>query len=135
MGAIDETKRRVLEDLVVEWLLATRAEYLASPQANVLKHWDQLQDRIRAAARTTASPEEWLTAVRKGLRLSAPSPASSRCSAALASEVQDETTARAFLALIEARHAYLLARARLAAEERKAVREAKEGDGDRSSAT
>lgn len=121
--ALDERRRRVLEDLVVEVLLAIRAEYLQSPHANAIRHWEQLQDRVRAAARTTATAEEWLTWLRRGLRLSAPSKDSSRCSTALVAEVRDETDGRAFVEMVEARHAYLMARTRVAAEERKAARE------------
>lgn len=121
---LDEKQRRVLETLTVEWVLALRAEYLASPGCNVLKHWDQMQDRMRAAARTTGSADEWVTSVRRGLRLSAPSRDSARCSDALVSEARDHASAREFLELIESRHAYLMARARVAAEERKERREA-----------
>lgn len=121
---MDEKQRRKLEDLTVAVLLATRREYLASPQCNALKHWDQLQDRMRSAARTSATAEEWATSLRRGLRLAAPSRDSSACLEALVAEVRDETTGRAFLELVEARHAYLLARARVQAEEAKAARAA-----------
>jgi hypothetical protein len=120
---LDERNKRALEDLAVAWVLALRREYLQSPQCNVMKHWDQIQDRMRLAARTSGSADEWVTAVRRSLRLSAPSVDSSRCSDALVSEARDHAGGVEFLELIEARHAYLMARARVAAEEAKTARE------------
>jgi hypothetical protein len=127
--ALPEQKKRILEDLVVELLLAIRAEYMATSQANVMKHWTLIQDRVRASARTTATAEEFVTWLRRGLRLDAPSKDSSRCSTALVSEVRDETDGRAFVELVEARHAYLLARTRVAAEERKIAKESANAAG------
>lgn len=121
---LDEQAKERLRTQTVEVLLDLRAAYLATAGANPLKHWDQLQDRMRAAARTCASPEEWATKMARDLQLAAPNLSSSRSLLALVHEVTERRCARPWLDLIEREHGYLLAMARLSAEQRKAAREA-----------
>ncbi len=66
--AIDEQAKERLRTLTVEVLLCYRAAYLKAG-ASPLKHWDQLQDRMRSAARRSQTPEEWATALSRGLQL------------------------------------------------------------------
>ena len=120
---LDEKRRRAIEELLVEVVLDIRAEYLRTTGCNVLKHWDQIQERVRIAARTTGSVEEWLTNLRRRLVLGAPTGNSSRSCDALVSEVRDEATQREFLDLVERRYAFVMARARRVSEERREARE------------
>ena len=118
----DAKNDRVLKQLLVEWILALRAEYLAAG-ANAVTHWEHLQTRPLAAARTCGTLDEWITLTRRKLQLGAPSRDSSRCSVALISEVQDQGWRDVdVLRLVERRIALLIAESRAEAEERKARR-------------
>ena len=110
-----EATRERLRTLTVEVLLQIRREYLGTG-ASALKHWAQLQDRMRSAARTTTTPEEWATAMCRSLRL--PALHSSTCSALmdLVHVVTEKKCATEWLDLIEREYGYLLALARLASE-------------------
>lgn len=121
----DQVKER-LRTLTVEVVLAVRAEYLATPGVNVLKHWDQLQNRLRSAARTTATPEEWVTSLCRSLRL--PSLHSASCSAVadLVHVVTEKRCADGWLAMIDAEYGWIMALARLSAEKTREARAAKE---------
>lgn len=120
--ASDAKNDKVIKQLLVEWLLALRAEYL-SHGANAITHWEHLQSRPLAAARTCGTLDEWITTTRRKLQLPAPSKDSSRCSVALISEVQDQGWRDTdVLRLVERRIALLIAEARAEAEERKARR-------------
>ena len=85
--------------------------------ANPLKLWDQLQTRMRAAARTTASAPEWSTKFLRDLQIGAPDKELSRSIEALAAATQGRSAA--WLALVEREHGYIIASARLEAERRK----------------
>ena len=121
---LDEKAKERLRTQTVEVLLEFRAAYLASPGANALKHWDQLQERLRAAARTTASPEEWATKMRRDLNLGASSSSGSRALIDLVHEVTERSARREWLDLLEREHGYLIALARLTAEKRKETKDA-----------
>ena len=121
MKLSEQVKER-LRSLTVEALMDIRSAHLANG-ANPLSHWDQLQSRMRSAARTTANPEEWLTSIRKHLAIQAcPNPDSSRSSRDLADYVREQSCAREWLDLIEAEHGYLMAVCRGTAEQRKEQR-------------
>lgn len=120
---MDRKNEDVLLELVVEWLLALRAEYLTAG-ANAMTHWEHLQTRPQAAARTQGTLAEWIDATRRGLRLGAPTRDSSTCSLALLREARDQGWADATaLGWIERRMSLVIARARERADERKARRE------------
>jgi len=122
----DETR-----DAMVALLLALRWEYLGAG-ASPLRHWDQLQDRVRAAARMACDVPTWVTAVSRGLQLGAPSPERAAATERVAQAVGER--AAAWLDAIEAEHGYLMALARLRVQERsveaKAAREAKAAKRD-----
>lgn len=122
MRRLDETTREAVRHLTVFALLDLRTAYLANG-ASPLKHWDQILDRMRAAARTSASVAEWHSAMLRGLQLGAPT--SAACSGL--SELQSTVGAASgdFLDLIEREHGLLLAMARLEAERRRDARDAK----------
>lgn len=129
---IDEQLKEQLRTKTVETLLAVRAVYLGTPGANMLKHWDQIQERMRAAARTTASPEEWATKLCRDLQLPALGSTHSSILKELVDCVTENSCRNEWLDLLEQESGYLMALARLVAEQRKEEREAKEQKPKRS---
>jgi hypothetical protein len=121
---LDESVLENLRNLTIDLVLEVRAAYLATPAANALKHWDQIQDRLRIGARTTSSPEEWATFMARSLRLPAPSARYSESLLALTHEVHERRCALAWLDLLEAEYGYVMAAARALAERRKEARAA-----------
>lgn len=119
---MDEETREAM----VQLLLALRWEYLGTG-ASPLRHWDQLQDRVRAAARMACDVPTWTTAVARGLQLGAPSLERAEATERVAQLVVGRESA--WLDAIEAEHGYLMALARLRVQERsveaRAKREAK----------
>lgn len=116
---MDEHQKEKARTLTVEALLELRSAYLRTPGCNVLKHWDQLQDRMRASARSTATPEEWLTTMTRTLSLGAPQVDSSRSFRDLADFVREHGAAREWLDIIEREYGYIIAVARGVAEQRR----------------
>jgi hypothetical protein len=114
---MDKTRRDEVRELMVRWILAARWEYLAAG-ANPLRHWDQIQDRIRAAARMSCDVPTWSTAVARGLHIGAASHERAAATVDLAALVAGSEMD--WLDLVEAEHGYLMALARLRAEERSA---------------
>lgn len=119
MRRLDELTRETVRNMTVLVLLDLRAAYLANG-ASPLKHWDQMLDRIRAAARTSSTVAEWHTAVSRALQLGSPSNAASSTLAELVSTVG--AASGDFLDVIEREHGYLFAKARLEAERRREAR-------------
>ena len=78
-----------------------RSAYFRTASPNVLKHWDMLQDRMRAAARTTTSPEEWVTEIARRWQLGAQLDCSTALRA-LADEVRERGASREWLDMVEA---------------------------------
>ena len=117
--ALNEASKRVLEGLLVEVVLQTRAEYLRTGSPNILKHWDLIRDRLRAGARTNSTPEDLWAFLRRKLQLRGPTADSSRSFEALRSQVADLGAGREFCALVERRADVVMAMARLEAERRK----------------
>jgi hypothetical protein len=118
---LEKAARKRLHDVTVEMLLEMRAAYLAAG-ANPLKHWDQLQDRLRSSARTSAGVAEWSTAMARALRLPAPNSRYSDALVALDNAVDDVGTAE-WLAMLDAEWGLLIALARACAERRKEARD------------
>lgn len=121
--SLDEATKEKLRTLTVEVLLVTRAAYLAAG-ANPIKHWDQLQSRMRAAARMSQTPEEWGTRLALGLQLAAPSSSGSRALVDLAAAMAERGCAAEWLDLVEREYGFLMAMTRLCAEERAEERKA-----------
>lgn len=119
---LTELDKERLRTLTVEHILDVRALYLRTTSANPLKHWELLQARVRAAAKTTSSVEEWGTELARAMRLETPSSDSSRSLRALADFVRERRAAREFLQLIDDEWGYVMALARGLAEERKESR-------------
>jgi len=111
-------QKEEIEGRTVDLIMEVRREYLASG-ANPLKHWDQLQDRIRVAARTSTSVAEWVTTLSRSLGLAAPSNSRSLVISKLAETVGHVCTPDEWLDLVENEHSYLIAMGRLRAQESK----------------
>ena len=116
---LDETEKEKLRTLTVEHVLDVRAAYLKTAAANPLKHWDVIQARLRAAAKTSSSVEEWSTDMVRSLRLEAPSVSFSQSVRSLADYVRERKAAREFLQLVDDEYGYVMAMARSIAEQRK----------------
>lgn len=121
---IDEAVKEKLRTQTVEVLLEIRSAYLRTSGVSVLKHWDQIQDRLRASARTTTGPEEWATSMARSLRLDSPNLRYSESLLALTHEVHDRKCANEWLELLEREYAFLIVMTRAMAEQRKEAREA-----------
>lgn len=121
---LEEKQAEKLRTQTVEVLLAVRAAYLAGPSPNTLKHWEILGNRAKAAARTTATPEQWITALCRGMQIQTLN--SSTCSAVvdLVAYVAEQKLSRDWLRLVETESSYLMALTRLNAEKRKEKRDA-----------
>lgn len=118
---LENSKREALLSKTVNVVLEMRRQYLANG-GNSLKHWQQIHDRMRMSARTSASVAEWLTKMQRALQLSVPSSSLSSAIAQLSDEAEC-IPQPAWLDLLEREHAYIMAMARLEAEDRKAQRE------------
>jgi hypothetical protein len=121
---LSKERKERLRNETVDLLLEMRAAYLAGGSPNVLHHWDIMQSRMRIAARSTSSVEEWATSMSRALQLQAPSVSYSVSLRALADDVREVRAARDFLQLVEDEYGYLMALARGIAEQRKATKEA-----------
>ena len=121
-----EATKEALTDATVDVVMELRRQYLAGG-ANALKHWDQITDRLRAATRTCAGPEEWVTKLCRDLQIAAPSSSLSSASETLA-EMARRYGAAAWLALVEREYAFMIAKARRLAEERRAEKLAAQGE-------
>lgn len=122
MARLSEQQREKLRTLTVEFLLATRAAYLATPQANTMKHWDMIQNRMLSAARRSATADEWTTLVLRGLQIGALNNSASSSLHDLCAAVREADATSEWLDLIQRETGLLFAMARLAAEARKAAR-------------
>lgn len=110
----------LLEPLV-RLVLAVRAQYLAAYPRGALKHWQQIQSRLLAAARRTGTAAELSTDLMRGLQIGAPSRESSLAIEDLGLAAQP-LSAHRMMTWIERNHALVMARARLAAEARQEAR-------------
>lgn len=121
---LSEIEKERLRSGAIEMLLEMRRSYLRTPGANVLKHWDILQSRMRSAARTSSNVEEWATDMARALRLDSPSASYSEALRNLADLAREHGSA--FLDLVDAEWGYLSAMARAVAEKRKETRDVRD---------
>lgn len=122
----DEIRER-LRTRTMQVILAMRAEYLVAG-ANPMRHWDQIQDRIRSAARQATDVPGWVTRVARSLGLGAPNNYRSSATIKLRSLVLEHDCSAAWLEMIEEEHGYLMALARHESEQRRDAREAAEAE-------
>ncbi len=116
---IDEEAKEKLRTATVEVLLEMRSAYLRTGQANTLKHWEILQNRTRAAARTCATPEKWATKLQRDLQIQSLGKSGSQVLTDLVHEVTELVARTEWLDLVEKEIGYLMAMARLTSEQRK----------------
>lgn len=121
---LSEDEKERLRNKTVEVLLELRSMYLQQPHKSILKHWEMLQDRMRAAARTTSNPEEWATDMVRSLKAGSASSHFSTALRSLADDVRERKAAREWLQLVEDEWGYLMAVARGVSESRKEAKEA-----------
>lgn len=113
----DDGWRERAEAATVRMLDAARRDYLQTTGASPLRQYEQLSNRARSAARTSATVAEWATALLRGLRIAAPS---SWTSSALA-DLREAVAGRndAFLALVESEWGLLIAEVQLTVQGRR----------------
>jgi hypothetical protein len=114
-------KREALLARTVTVVLELRRQHLQQAHCNPMKHWQQIHDRLRMAARTSTSVAEWSTKMQRSLSIGVPSSSLSSAMVQLSDEVEC-IPQPAWLDLLEQEHAYVMALARLEAEDRKAQR-------------
>ncbi len=117
-----DARREDMREATVLVLLGLRREYLAQG-ASPLKHWTQLQDRMRSAARMAVDVPTWVTQISRSLGIGAANAKHAKHVTSLATLIGADSAA--WLDLLEEEHAYLIALARLAAQREKESREAK----------
>lgn len=122
-----ENRLDLLQEMTVTLLDRVRRDAL---QAGLkpLKQYEQIQSRVRLAAATAATVEEWATTVARGLQVSSLSSSSSSALRDLVDAVRDAsvhwkiTLGRAvarWLDMIERETGYIIALLRARAEERR----------------
>lgn len=120
---LEEQEKERLRTLTVEVLLELRGAYLSTYGSRVsMAHWEQIQNRMRSATRTTTGPEEWVTDLCRSLRLVAQGPLGCAAVVDLVAAVRERSCATAWLDLIDREWGYIMALTRLSAEKRKADR-------------
>lgn len=107
---------------VVDLVLAIRSEYLAGG-GKALSHWDQLQSRLLVAARSSRDARRFVTRYAQGMRLGAPQADRSAATDGLYRLVGDGPE---WLREIPQEVAYIMALARLRADERRESRKARQ---------
>lgn len=123
---MDESRKQVLRAATVEVVLALRAAYLVADPKRALKHWTQIEERMRFAAKTSTSPEEWVTAMKRGLQIADTSRPLSLATTRLADEVATlgPKGASRWLDMVERELGYIVALTRQEAEDRAEKRRA-----------
>lgn len=124
MAKLTEEQTEALRLAIVRVILAVRGDYLRTPAASVLKHWDQITDRMRARAQSCGSPREWASALLRDLRIASPSDWTADAMVGLQARVDECGAPRAFFDLIDRESGYLIAVARTEADSRRAARQA-----------
>jgi hypothetical protein len=118
---LSEQSKEKLRSLTIDLVLDLRAEYLHSGHGNVLKHWEQLETRMQAAARTSGSAEEFVTSYCSGLQLVGLGKPSSRALSELVDTVREMGCASEWLAMLDSNGgeiSYIMSLARRSAEQR-----------------
>ncbi len=116
---IQESTKIEWRESLVQFLMCVRREYLQTSGCSPLKHWDQMQTRLRLAARTSETLEELVSTLLRKLQILAPGQPLCKAISSLRSAVATGETPP-FLAMVEAEEGYLWACVRLEAERRKA---------------
>lgn len=121
---LTEDEKERLRKATVRVILSLRGLYLANG-GNALKHWTQIEDRIRVAVRVSESPQEWVSKLKSDLQISQTSSSLSSEAVMLCEEIDVLNAASQWLSLVEQELGYVMALARLEAEDRAEQREAR----------
>lgn len=121
---LTEDEKERLRKATVRVILSLRGLYLANG-GNALKHWTQIEDRIRVAVRVCESPQEWVSKLKSDLQISQTSSSLSSEAVMLCEEVDVLNAAAQWLSLVEQELGYVMALARLEAEDRAEQRDAR----------
>lgn len=105
----------------IKLLGALRSQYLKTPSCSPLKHWEQLATRSRAAARTSAGLEEWLTSMCRTLQIDTPDSWVSGAALALQSHLASQRDVDEWLEMVDRENGFLMATLRAEADERKVI--------------
>ena len=117
-------------------MLAVRHAYLsgdltpAERSTRARKHWDQIQERMRASARSSRAVPEFVTSLARGLRIEAPDSYLSGAQVELA-RLAAERGAPKLFRLIDSEYSYIMALARLRADQLREEREVRQAERER----
>lgn len=118
---LDPATHALFTDATVQFLLAARAQFLKTG-ASPLTHWSQMTTRLQLTPQTCTSVEEMTSRYLRDLRIEAPSRDSSSAMEELRRVVAENGGAVAWLDFVEREAAFLIARARNLADERRDLR-------------
>lgn len=121
------TKEQIMEDIrnrTVTLILAARATFLGLPGTSALTHWSRLSDRLRAATRQSSEPREWCTRFLKGLGIVTPEESLSEAIDSVVTTVRNHRLEADWMEMLDREWGYLMALARVQAQERREAREA-----------
>ena len=119
---IAEEKLERIREATVLLILDLRAQYLANG-ASALTHWDQIATRMQSSIRQASTIDTWFSLMMRKLQIQAPSSNSAYSISALKTAVGSELME--WRRIVEKEAGALLAQARLAAEQRRADRDAR----------
>jgi len=117
-----------MRTLTVDVVLDMRRRYLQTTGCSVLKHWAQIQNRMRIATRTSATPQEWFTRFCDSLHLPCADIPASLAFSRLSEYVEGRKLCSKWLDLIEEEYGAIMAMARLAVEKEEEKIEKRKGD-------
>lgn len=115
---LSKQEKEQLRTLLVEVVLEVRQQYLWGPSPNVPKHWEQLHGRMKQAARTTQTAEEWASRFTRGMGVQALTSQGSQALIDLVHFVTEQDATLEFFGTLDREHSYLIALARLTADNR-----------------
>lgn len=122
---LNDGQRKQLETLLVEMIIGFRAQFLRNHKGRPpLNYWEQIQNRVRSAARTTTTVSEWASAMQRGLQIEALDSWASRALVDLVAFCDEQDAHLECLDLLDRDHAMVLALVRVECEKRRdALRE------------
>lgn len=124
MRRLERHELDLLRDKTIDLILRARAMHLRSPQANVLKHWDQIHDRMKGAVLRNDSVEGWATELLRELGVPSPNKYLSSAIVELTDIVREHDCMHEWRQMVRRESSYIMAKARLIADQRRAEYEA-----------
>lgn len=119
---LDETRRRKLETLVVEYVLVLRSAYIREQNRRPpMNYWEMFHARMRSAARQTTRPSEWAAQVQRKLQIPGLSSSDSKALLDLVAYCDEHDATGDLLDIAERDTPLVIAMCQKIAEERKAA--------------